>query len=346
MNEFENRVSTLLRECADTARPYDQLDLIVSEAANIVVTRPALRPARRWAVLAAASIVVLAGLYVVAVRTTSSEPAQESATNTSAGPLLFPPGSDPIGGPVETPPGRFSTLLSSPTGALYVIDVFENSWGSLPSGTPTRTINGQDFGDLGSGSESYALIEVCSMTITRAPATAQAWDEEVVALLSAETSTRGQTKVVLPSGWSVVTKPAELVTAYEYTVENAIGEVPAHMWVAPGTDVSAVFGSYGVPTTIQLADFDGHQAWFTTYPGTNAHLSWTAAGNAYDITARGSSEQDLIAFARTLQPASISQLQTNSEQAGGQWTPAIFSSTVPAAPQDCDRRALTAQAAA
>lgn len=346
MNEFENRVSTLLRECADTARPYDQLDLIVSDDASIVAAGPALRPARRWAVLAAASIVVIAGLYVVAVRPTPSEPAQEPDTSSSAGPLLFPPGAEPIGGPSEVPPGRFSTLLSSPTGVLYVIDVFENSWGSLPSGTATRTINGQVFGDLGSGSGSYALIDVCSMTITRAPATAPAWDEEVVALLSAETSTRGQTSVVLPSGWSVVTKPAELMTGYEYTVENAIGGVPAHMWVAPGTDVSAVFGLYGVPTTIQRADFDGRQAWFTTYPGTNAHLSWTAAGNAYDIAARGSSEQDLIAFAKTLQPASISQLQTNSEQAGGQWTPAIFGSTLPADPQACDSRALTAQPAA
>ncbi len=348
MNEFENRVSTLLRECADAARPYDQLDAALADTASIAVSTAAPPPARRWAVLTAASIVVIAGLYVVAARSTSSQSANQSGTSQGAAPLLFPPGVEPIGAPVESPPGRFSTLLSSPTGTLYVIDLFENFWGSLPSGTSTRTINGHVFGDLGNSGEigsnnSYALLEPCSMTFTRAPASAQPWDDEVVALLSAETATRGHTTVTLPSGWAMLTKPAEQVTSYEYTVENAIAGSPAAIWTAPGTDVSAIFGAYGTPQTTHRADFDGHQAWFSVYPAANNHLTWASAGNAYGITARGATEQQLVAFARTLQPATISQLQTNSERAGGQWTPATIASTVPAPAQACDARALAVE---
>ena len=96
---------------------------------------------------------------------------------------------------------------------------------------------------------------------------------------------------------------------------------------------AAIFGAYGPPDQIRRIDFDGHLAWFSsvraTAPGaseTNHHLTWEAGGNAYDIVARTATEEQLVAFARTLAPAAIGDVKDVNGAGGSVATTATLAS--------------------
>jgi hypothetical protein len=248
---------------------------------------------------------------------------------------------------VDESPGRYAALLSAPSGALFTLDLLENFEGTFSPEVPTRTVNGQVFGAI--ASSSYAMLDQCSMTITNGPSGANAWNDDVLALLSAQRTDRGVVTVSLPSGWAVLEAPSQLVTGYLYSVEHGVSDEATSLWVAPATGISAIYGIYGPPRSTHRADFDGHRAWFSIYSTssgpTNNHITWETAGNAYDITARGASVEQLVAYARTLVPASVADLASDTQRAGVQQTPQTIPTTTPTALGECAARALEIQQA-
>jgi hypothetical protein len=173
------------------------------------------------------------------------------------------------------------------------------------------------------------------------------WSEDALALLAAANIDNGDVSISLPLGWFIVTPPAEQVRSYEFIVDHGVADGTTTIYSAPGTSASAIPGLYGPAVTSQRADFDGNRAWFGTYLQPNRgigynHLTWDMAGNAYDVSARGATPEQLVAYARTLVPASIADLQERSERGGGVWSDSTFSSVAPV-PSDvtCKPRALS-----
>ncbi len=325
----------------------ERLDNAVTELRHVLATAqvtPATKVVSRYrhrrigAAMTAALVVVATGVAIVGrIEGTDGTHNVASAEPSSALPLLFPPNQSPAVIVVPAPAGRYSALVSSPTGRLFTINVMENFWGEFPANTPTRTVNGRTFGL--DGPLSYTLLTTCSMTVTLASTpdapgnTASAWEPDVLALLSAESVDHGVNTVTLPTGWAVVTQPNAQATAYQYSVNIGGGHGRASIWVVPGATAAAIFGAYGPPDQIRRIDFDGHPAWFSsvraTAPGaseTNYHLTWEAGGNAYDIVARTATEEQLVAFARTLAPAAIGDLKDINGAAGSVATTATLAS--------------------
>ena len=266
-----------------------------------------------------------------------------------AKPLLLPPDDGAVGGDrIDVPPGRFTTQVSSLNGTIFGINLFENSLGALPEGTETRTVGDRVVGADSDGfHRSYISLEPCSMLAISAVDSAPIWSDDALALLASAHIDNGDVSIALPLGWSVVTPPAEQVRSYEFTVDHGIADGTTTIYSAPGTSASAISGLYGPAVTTRRADFDGNRAWFSTYQQPNRgvgnnHLTWDMAGNAYDVSARGATQEQLVAYARTLIPASIAELRKRSERGGGVWSDSTFSSIAPI-PSDvtCKPRALT-----
>ena len=258
MNDLDTAIRTALAADADLAP-----DTIHKWDGPLVTIGSSPPPPTRWpraAVVAVAAVVLVAGLWVVALRGGNHRPLQQVGIGTpsAAQPLLFPPNAAPVGGPVEETPGRYTALLSAPSGAIFTIDLLENSWGTLPTGTPTRSVNGQLFDAV--AFNSYAMLEPCSITITKGPSGADTWNDETLALLYAQSTNRGEATVSLPVGWAVLEAPAQLVTGYLYSVEHGVSDETTSLWVAPATGMSAIYGIYGPPQSSHRADFDGHRA--------------------------------------------------------------------------------------
>lgn len=336
----------------------ERLDNAVNELRHVLATTqvtPASKVVSRYrhrrigTAMTAAVVVVAIGVAIVGkLESTAGTQIVASAEPSAALPLLFPPNQSPAGIVVQAPPGRYSALVSSPSGRLFTINVMENFWGGFPANTSTRTINGQAFG--ASEPHSYILLTTCSMTVTRAsaPATpdksADAWEPDVLALLSAESADRGANTVALPTGWAIVTQPSVQATAYEYSVNIGGDHGNASVWAVPGATAAAIFGAYGPPDEIKRIEFDGHPAWFSSVTavgttGTNYHLTWEAGGNAYDIVARAGSEAQLVALARTLAPAAIGDLK-DVNGAGGSVVTTATSTSGPTPTGACGPRSL------
>ncbi len=304
------------------------------------------------AAAAASVLLIAAGIWAVIGRHANDGPVQVGSAPTAAQPLLVPPGTTPKGASIFTPEGRHTAVVTSPTGAPYTIGLMENFWGTMPAGTVTRTIDNRSFGLLiGDASASdmannvYGTLDQCSMTITKGPGTADPWTDETVALLGAEKSDNGVITVDLPAGWTIAVPSGSQANGYDYAVSNGVAGGQTTILSTPSATAATVFALYGSPGQIERVDFDGHIAWYSTYPasndGTNAHLTWEAAGNAYDITARDATKDQLIAFAHTLVPMSIADFEsTNPDQPSN----ATVGSTAPAPVGGCPSRALQVRA--
>jgi hypothetical protein len=302
---------------------------------------------------AAASMLLLAGgAWAIRSRHDFPSPTQPGAAPTAAQPLLFPPGTTPTGTVIFAPPGRHSAVVTSPSSAPYTIDVMENSFGSLPAGAATRTLNGVTFGVVSDSTAfdagTYEALDQCSMTFIRAKPDTDAWNPEALALLGAQTMDNGVVTVNLPAEWTIAVPSGAQVSAYDYTVAHGVAGGQTTIISAPSATAATIFGLYGRPGHINRADFDGHRAWFSTYPGSNTpannHLTWEAAGNTYDITARGATQAELITYARTLVPGSVADFEAHNPDAKG--STGTVGSTVPGPAGGCPTRELNVNEAA
>ncbi|MFM2070936.1 MAG: hypothetical protein RLZZ623_1199 [Actinomycetota bacterium] len=103
--------------------------------------------------------------------------------------------------------------------------------------------------------------------------------------------------VDLPAGWTIAVPSGAQASSYDYTISNGVAGAQTTIVSTPSATAATAFALYGPPAQVQRADFDGHAAWYSTYlasnNGTQGHLTWEAAGNAYDITARDATEDQL-----------------------------------------------------
>lgn len=321
---------------------------------RLAVARPRRRTVTVLIGFCTAALVVVGVIAFQANRPETPEPGGATVPGripspSDAKPLLLTADDGAVGGDrMDVPPGRFTTQVSSPSGTIFGINLFENSTGALPEGTETRTVGDRVVGADSDGfHRSYISLEPCSMLAISAVDSAPIWSDDVLALLASANIDNGDVSISLPLGWSIVTPPAEQVRSYEFIVDHGVADDTTTIYSAPGTSASAIPGLYGPAVSSQRADFDGNRAWFSTYQQPNQglgnnHLTWEMAGNAYDVSARGASQEQLVAFARTLIPASIAELQKRSERGGGVWSDATFGSIAPV-PSDvtCKPRALT-----
>jgi hypothetical protein len=339
---------TAAHAASDADSGADMLPLLSS-------SRQARRPRRLLpiAAAAAASMLLLAGgAWAIRSRHDFPSPTQPGAAPSADQPLLFPPGTTPTGTVIFVPEGRYSTVVTSPSGAPYTIDVMENFFGSLPAGTPTRNLNGTTFGVVSDPTAldagTYEALDQCSLSFTKGKPDNDPWNPEALALLGAQAMDNGVVTVNLPAGWTLAVPSGALVTPYEYTVAHGVAGGQTTIISAPSATAAMIFGLYGRPGQINRADFDGHRAWFSTYPGSNTpgnnHLSWEAAGNAYDITARGATQAQLIAYARTLVPGSVADFEAHNPDLKG--SAGTVGSTVPGPAGGCPTRELKVQGAA
>lgn len=339
--------------------------MVTTETGNdvdaTVIVMP-LRPSqigdrnRRRVLLSAAAaslLLITAGIWAVSSRHSNDDAVQVGSAPTGSQPLLVPPGTAPKGMWMFIPAGRYSAVVVSPSGTPYTIDLMGNHWGTMPTGTATRTVHNRPFGlmfpgDLntaGGATSTYAAPDQCSMTFTHGPATATPWTGEALALLGAQQSDNGVITVDLPAGWTIAVPSGGHSSGYSFPIRNGVAGGQTTIVSTPSATAATIFSLYGAPAQIQRADFDGHTAWYSTYlasnNGTQTHLTWEAAGNAYDITARDATKDQLLAFARTLVPMSIADFEsTNPDQ---QFSVTV-ASTTPAPAGGCQSRALDVRA--
>jgi hypothetical protein len=153
--------------------------------------------------------------------------------------------------------------------------------------------------------------------------------------------------VSLPAGWTLAVPSGAQVSAYDYTIAHGVAGGATTIISAPSATAATIFGLYGRPGQINRSDFDGHSAWFSTYPGSNTpgnnHLTWEASGNTYDITARGATQAQLTAYARTLVPGSVADFEAHNPDLKG--SAGTVGSTVPGPAGGCPTRALAVEEA-
>ncbi len=355
-NQLEDRLrcyGTTLDRAALTNTITTERDNEVEATAVVMPLRPPRivdrnrRHVMPFVAAAASLLLIVAGIWAMSSRHANDDAGQASSSPIATNPLLVPPGTTPKGASIFTPAGRHTAVVVSPSGAPYTIGLMENFWGTMPADTVTRTINDRPFGLLIGDANAadmannvYGTLDQCSMTITKGPATADPWTAEALVLLEAEQSDSGVVSVDLPAGWTIAVPSGSQVTGYDYTVSNGVAGRQTTILSTPSATAATVFALYGSPAQIQRADFDGHTAWYSTYTAsngdTNTHLTWEAAGNAYDITARDAAQEQLIAFARTLVPASIADFEATNPDAGQ----STVGSTAPAPVGGCPTRAL------
>jgi hypothetical protein len=353
MIEIEELLTTHLNAKASAIEPQPDLRGVLHrapvEAAAVYKSgtfedptrRP--RPTRMFVALATLALVCAGIIALRANRpgdrkpTTTTSPGFVPAPS-NAQPLLAPPGDQALSaGIIDIPPGRFSTEVRSPSGAIYTINITENFQGlppddastqsggsgaDLPKDNQARTIGDHVVRmDSDGADQSYSILEPCSRLSISESAAAPAWPTDIEKLLGLATVDHGRAEVPLPVGWAIVTPTAELTRIYSVTDEHGVDGKRTLIYSMIGSSASAMFGSYGSPLNTRRADFDGHHAWFSSFgsdlPTSANRLTWEIGGNVYDVGAQGATQDQLIAYARSLGPTSVEELRS---RAGTGWS--------------------------